>query len=258
MIDFSKVQSIAIPEGIVESISCGATILWRKLPEFADEYQRVEWIGVSGTQWINTGITPQSDNVVYECEWVETSQERSACLFAATLVNYDSTKGNRFTGNIYHPGYGNLSISVARSGDTCKYSGIVAGEKNTLTVTILNGTLTRVVNGDTATSAYTGTIVNGVNIGLFATNRDTTVHEYCKYTRMYSWKMWDGGVLVRDMIPCYRKADGVIGMYDTVSKRFFTNAGSGEFTKGADVMVDDYTPAILGKAILGKTILGKQ
>lgn len=257
MIDFSKVKSIIIPEGIVESISLGAIVLWRRSEQFPKEYQRVEWICVSGTQWIDTGVSPQSDDVVYECEWVETSLERSACLFASTLVNYDTVKGNRFSGNIYHPGTGNLSFSVARSGDRCKYSGVVAGEKNTLTVTLLNGTLTRVVNGDSATDTYDGTIQNGVNIGLFATNRDTTVHEYCKYTRMYSWKMWDGGVLVRNMIPCYRKSDGVIGMYDTVSKQFFTNAGTGTFSKGEDIVTGD-TTAVLGKAILGKMILGKE
>lgn len=36
-------------------------------------------------------------------------------------------------------------------------------------------------------------------------------------------------------IPCYRKADNVIGMYDTVSQTFLINAGTGTFTKGSDV-----------------------
>ena len=34
---------------------------------------------------------------------------------------------------------------------------------------------------------------------------------------------------------CYRKADDVIGMYDVDNDVFYTNAGSGAFTKGADV-----------------------
>ena len=198
-------------------------------------YQQVEWIGASGNQWINTGITPKSDDVVWECEWTETTLEKGTCLFASTLVNYDTELGNRFSGNLYHPGEGRTSFSIAKSSDICQYSGLQAGVKNTLAITAKNGTVTRVINGDSVTQSYVGTIQNGVNIGLFATNRDTTVHEYCKYTRMYSWKMWDGGALVRDMIPCYRKADGEIGMYDAVSKQFFVNSGSGTFTKGADV-----------------------
>lgn len=38
-----------------------------------------------------------------------------------------------------------------------------------------------------------------------------------------------------EMIPCYRKSDGVIGMYDVVSKTFFTNAGGSSFEKGPNV-----------------------
>jgi len=53
--------------------------------------------------------------------------------------------------------------------------------------------------------------------------------------------IWDGAnkLLVRDLVPCYRKADNVIGMYDLAAASggtvFYTNAGSGAFTKGADV-----------------------
>jgi hypothetical protein len=46
-------------------------------------------------------------------------------------------------------------------------------------------------------------------------------------------------------------------MYDTVSKQFFTNAGTGTFSKGEDIGTGD-TTAVLGKAILGKMILGKE
>ena len=38
-----------------------------------------------------------------------------------------------------------------------------------------------------------------------------------------------------DLIPCYRKSDNAVGMYDIVSDTFFTSAGSGIFTKGGDV-----------------------
>ena len=34
---------------------------------------------------------------------------------------------------------------------------------------------------------------------------------------------------VMNLVPCVRKSDSKPGMYDTVSKTFYTNAGSGEF-----------------------------
>lgn len=53
--------------------------------------------------------------------------------------------------------------------------------------------------------------------------------------RMASLILWEGDVKMRHYIPCYRKSDGEIGMYDTVNKEFKTNVGTGTFTKGADV-----------------------
>ena len=39
----------------------------------------------------------------------------------------------------------------------------------------------------------------------------------------------------RHFIPCYRKSDNVIGLYDLVEGTFYTNSGTGTFTKGSDV-----------------------
>lgn len=51
------------------------------------------------------------------------------------------------------------------------------------------------------------------------------------------------GQLVMDLVPCYRKTDNVIGMYDLCGNicpltdtAFFINSGSGAFTKGNDVV----------------------
>ena len=53
----------------------------------------------------------------------------------------------------------------------------------------------------------------------------------------YGFKMDDANRNpLRNFIPCYRKADGVIGMYDTVTNLFFENSGDGSFTKGPDVV----------------------
>lgn len=42
--------------------------------------------------------------------------------------------------------------------------------------------------------------------------------------------------LIRNFIPCYRKADNEAGMYDLVSGEFYTNAGTGSFIVGPDVI----------------------
>ena len=47
--------------------------------------------------------------------------------------------------------------------------------------------------------------------------------------KTYSSKMIKNGVVVQNLIPCVRKSDSKPGMYDTVSKTFYTNSGTGEF-----------------------------
>lgn len=71
---------------------------------------------------------------------------------------------------------------------------------------------------------------------LFGYNFDGHFDEdRSSYIKLYSATITQDGVLVRNFVPCYRKADGEIGMYDTVAKIFYTNAGTDAFTKGADV-----------------------
>ena len=48
---------------------------------------------------------------------------------------------------------------------------------------------------------------------------------------MYA-KAWENNDTKFNLIPARRNSDNALGMYDTVSGTFFTNAGTGEFTAG--------------------------
>ena len=48
-------------------------------------------------------------------------------------------------------------------------------------------------------------------------------------TKLYSLKIYDSNKLVRDFVPCYRNSDQVLGLYDTVENKFYTNNGTGNF-----------------------------
>lgn len=52
---------------------------------------------------------------------------------------------------------------------------------------------------------------------------------------IYSWKFYQDNVLIRDFIPCYRKSDNEIGLYDLVTETFYTNKGTGTFLKGNNI-----------------------
>ena len=50
--------------------------------------------------------------------------------------------------------------------------------------------------------------------------------------RMYYYRVLFDGETVFNGIPARRNSDGVVGMWDTVTQTFFTNAGTGTFTAG--------------------------
>lgn len=69
------------------------------------------------------------------------------------------------------------------------------------------------------------------NIFVFCANPgETTANKFYSKTRIYYSKFCaQDGTLLRDLVPCKRISDGVLGMYDVVSDTFFTNKGTGTF-----------------------------
>ena len=73
-----------------------------------------------------------------------------------------------------------------------------------------------------------------VELQLFCMNRNWTMREYSGY-RIYYCKIRDNWNLVREFIPCYRKSDNVIWLYDKVNDVFYTNKWYWSFTKWPDL-----------------------
>ena len=48
--------------------------------------------------------------------------------------------------------------------------------------------------------------------------------------KMYYCTIWDGTTLVGYFRPAKRKSDNKYGMLDLVTKQFYNNAGTGDFT----------------------------
>ena len=71
---------------------------------------------------------------------------------------------------------------------------------------------------------------NVLRIGGWSDNLWTPVGKY------YYIKIYDNlNNIIFNGIPCYKKNDNNIGLYDTIEKKFFGNNGSGTFVKGKDV-----------------------
>lgn len=60
--------------------------------------------------------------------------------------------------------------------------------------------------------------------------------------RLYYFKIYDNGTLVRDLVPCVRNSDNKAGLYDLVGGQFYSSANSGyEFVAGPIVLPSGYT-----------------
>ena len=53
--------------------------------------------------------------------------------------------------------------------------------------------------------------------------------------QLYSFKCSINGVLTNELVPCYRKSDNEVGLFDIVENTFYTNQGNGTFIKGNDI-----------------------
>lgn len=74
-----------------------------------------------------------------------------------------------------------------------------------------------------------------VPVAIFGYHRgDTDAVTSKREYRLYSARCSQGHEVVREYIPCYRKSDGVVGLYEKFSGQFLT-AAEGAFAKGPDM-----------------------
>lgn len=226
--DFSQVKAITIPEGSVNRILSGTTVLWKKVStRLPGEYQEVEYLESSGTQWIN----PQ-----YSL-WA-TSDWKLECKFSVTALPQENS-----------PLFG-----VNRSGSTYKIFVTPDSNLNMIMPTFGSRTISAVQTNteyvlecdNTGTyfeSHLNGSLKNRLTRSATATNTDVFIFHDVNTAygnlsgRIYYAKFWAGGdsPLVRYLVPCYRKSDNVPGLYDVANDQFYTNSGTGAFTLGPDV-----------------------
>ena len=216
--DFSNVQSIVIPEGEVSSIARGNEILWQKQ---SNPYKvELEYIGSTGTQWINTGICPNDNTIKLE---VKVAYNNTG---TGQLMGSGTSGAERFNfgieSNKFRFGFGGGwfdANSEVLTPDTEPHIWVLDANTKTCSIDGTDRTLVGTYNPS-------GSRV----IALFARGSSTNSAESGNRTKgeIYYTKIWDKGVLVRDLIPVLDLGDKPC-MYDKVSGEFFYNTGTGEF-----------------------------
>ena len=193
-------------------------------------YIALDYIAGTGTQYVNIGYSPQSDDVLYECWWVEPTLVTGQTLFGSTDTSSTTAK---WSGVHYHSSAGTIYSATGTSDSRSPVSTLVSAAINHMRTRIADGRVTITCNGSASSTSngYSGSIVNGVNIALLGNQQsDGSAKELCS-ARIYRWLMYDAGELVRDLQPAM-SASGEVGMYDFVTEQFFTNSGTGTLGYG--------------------------
>lgn len=236
--DFSKITEITIPEGNVTQIARNGVVLWSAVePRIPSAYQEVEWISSAASvgAYINLGFAYDTAATIYLDQWLNGAKTTTYPFGAANSTGVLRCMLTSPDGESAHSSgfYGSNGVNYGAS----SIANNVTNGKNEFVMTIganvrkLQNLTTGVTSSGTVSqTAYTMTD----NLYLFAQNYKGSPR-FGGERKISAFKYYDKtNTLICDLVPCYRKSDNVIGMYDLVSGAFFTNAGSGSFTKGAN------------------------
>ena len=191
------------------------------------DYQRVDYIQATGTQRIKLNITPTSK---YKIEETFAIMDKSvtSCIWCARGVNTNTTSLTAF--------------NIAGSQIRCDYNASQsnAGAVNAAQIyTLTMDSEKWYLDGVLKVTSTAATFTAGSKLQLMASHYngiDSNVGNFAK-SRLYKFRVWnENRELIGDFIPCYRKADGVIGLYDVVGEAFYPNNGTGTFLKGDDMV----------------------
>lgn len=171
------------------------------------ELVELEYIESTGTQYIDTGITVnKSDNkeLIMSCQLGNDS-------------NYAGANGYmQYQASITGGAKGILKISYKNNIETIYFNDVLKLTQDW-------------------TSAYSGT---NVKLGIFklgGTNNIWYNSSAQQIGKLYYYKLYNNGTLIRDFIPVKRISDNKYGLWDKVTKAFYPNAGTGTFTAGPTV-----------------------
>lgn len=198
----------------------------QEIIELPSTYQRVEYLESTGTQYINTNYFVNTKTKI-ECEFqftdstikqqrvfgsVDSANTRLDCYVKDSLqLGWNWTEQENQT---------NLNVNTNHTIDTNKHKIVIDGANKTVKL------------DDIYSSSIAGNLTKTSTTSLTIMAYVRPQAQAFAYLKLYSFKIYDNNVLVRNFVACYRKSDNVAGLYDLVNDVFYTNSGTGTFSVG--------------------------
>ena len=182
------------------------------------EFQQVEYIESTGTQYIDTEYYANGDSgYIYKYS----DNKQNGVMFGA--YNNDWTTGNGFYINVnrdsYNPFlhyYSNTRIPIGYN-----TSGMIQINKGTV-----------YINNIQYISLNSRSFFVNVPTFIFCGNWMGNRLEQPTQYKLHFFYIYENNIFIRKFFPCYSKTTNEVGLYDTVNNQFYTNQGTGTFLKG--------------------------
>ena len=204
----------------------GKTVKESKVRRLPVEYEEVEYIESTGTQYIDTNYKASNKTKVELTFSTVNSFTETSIIGARSDYRLNAFDFTLHCGGWYV--YGNTEKqSSADFSNNIKYD-----------VVINNNTLQYKLSSD-----YTFVEINSFTEQIFTTDYPLYMFaenwkgsaNFNSKVSIYSLKISENETLKKEFVPCCRKSDNKPGMYDLVEGKFYTNEGTGTFNKGEDI-----------------------
>ena len=181
----------------------------------------VEYLESTGTQYVETGVIPDSNTKISVTTAVTATTEQ---FMGAIDNNTNRFHFSFYSGGVFRGCVGRNQISMGSSDQLV----------HTFTLDALNNTVSK---DETSYSFMMSGLVPSISIWLFGRNSDNPNYIRRIKIRIYSCQIYQNGILVSDFIPVRfinERGETEGAMHDRVSGQLFRNAGTGAFVIGPD------------------------
>lgn len=216
----TNISKVCLGNTEIDKVYKGDELLYSGEP-FPSNYQLCNWIGCTGSQYIDTELIP-STTFAAKFKYQETvatgSNYLCGCRTSSSSQMSHGVSGGTNQHNVVIQGQGITTPNNYRAvGNIYEIEYDLAPDLSG------TGSIDCITTGDVFTGNQTNSYTATTTFKIFATHTS----QRHPGARIYYFKMWDNGVLVRDYVPCLDN-NGVPCMRDLVNRKTYYDVRSSE------------------------------
>lgn len=204
-------------------------------PHMPQRYSEVAWMDFPSNTYIVTDYVPHPDKIKMQTKFQLEKRDKIDCVFSAragvnnacyTLLVYPQ-EGQGAAGLQFRVNWASANFLSTPPFDTPL---TMWSETNTVWIK----DVTEKVDVGAFDGKFTqagGPLVFGATYTIDAAGKLSSFNNFSSM-RFFGAKVWEGGALIHNYLPCFERLTGVSGVYDTVEGKFFGNAEKSHFAFG--------------------------